>query len=107
MLRLCRRLTRPRKRSARKDAQLFAEKWCEAPALEAGPVPKEQADDRVERSLYQRAVGYTYESCEISCRPARRKWRYTWHLGATVGSDKPLTAEQWIRFPHEQLGRQD
>jgi hypothetical protein len=31
-------------------------------ALKTG---KEQADDRVERSLYQRAVGYTYESCKI------------------------------------------
>jgi hypothetical protein len=92
-------------------------------------VGKEQADDRVEGSLYQRAVGYTYESCKIimpagapkpvivpylehvppdvtagifwskNRRPDR--WRDTWHLEAAVGkcliSDKPMTAEQWIR----------
>jgi hypothetical protein len=32
---------------------------------EALKVGKSEADDRVERSLYQRAVGYTYESCKI------------------------------------------
>jgi hypothetical protein len=70
-------------------------------------------------------VGYSYESCKIYMPAGARKpvilpyvehvppdvtagifwsknrrpdrWRDTWHLGAAVGSDKPLTAEQWIR----------
>jgi hypothetical protein len=36
-------------------------------------VGKEQADDRVEGSLYQRAVGYTYESCKIIMSAGARK----------------------------------
>jgi hypothetical protein len=76
-------------------------------------VGKNEADDRVERSLYQRAVGYTYDAVKIfmpagakapiyapyvehvppdvtavifwskNRRPDR--WRDTWHLETAVG----------------------
>jgi hypothetical protein len=36
-------------------------------ALKSG---KEVADDRVERSLYQRAVGYSHDAVRVLCRPA-------------------------------------
>jgi hypothetical protein len=35
--------------------------------LAAIKTPKEIADKRVERSLYERATGYTYESVKIFC----------------------------------------
>ena len=35
--------------------------------LEALKLPKEQADQRVERSLFERATGYTRESVKIFC----------------------------------------
>jgi hypothetical protein len=80
---------------------------------EALKIGKSEADDRVERSLYQRAVGYTYRSCKIFMPAGAKapvivpydehippdvtagifwsknrrpdKWRDTWHLEAAVG----------------------
>jgi hypothetical protein len=93
-------------------------------SLKAG---KEEADDRVERALYSRAVGYSYDAVKIfmaagasepiyapyvehippdvtagifwskNRRPDR--WRDPWQVDATVGiiSDRPMTEEQWLR----------
>jgi hypothetical protein len=95
-------------------------------ALKTG---KDQANNRVERSLYQRAVGYSYDSVKIFMPAGAKKpvivpfvehvppdttagifwlknrdpahWRDAWQIDAVVGkyliSDKPLTAEQWIK----------
>jgi transcriptional regulator with XRE-family HTH domain len=93
--------------------------------LKAG---KAEADKRVEQSLYQRAVGYSYEAVKISrdkngnvikvpyqehvpldvtaCifwlknrDPAH--WRDAWQVEAVTGkyiiSDRPMTAEEWIK----------
>jgi hypothetical protein len=90
---------------------------------------KNEADRRVERSLYQKAVGYSYDSVKIFM-PAGAKapiyapyvehvppsdvaaifwlknrdpahWRDAWQIEASVGkyiiSDKPMSAEDWIR----------
>jgi hypothetical protein len=90
---------------------------------------RQRADARVERSLYQKAVGYSYDSVKIFM-PAGAKapiyapyvehippsdvaaifwlknrdpanWRDAWQIEASVGryiiSDKPMTAEDWIR----------
>jgi hypothetical protein len=80
---------------------------------EALKIGKSEADDRVERSLYQRAVGYTYESCKILMSAGAKKpvivpylehvppdttaaifwlknrqpahWRDAWQIEASVG----------------------
>jgi hypothetical protein len=80
---------------------------------EALKIGKSEADDRVERSLYQRAVGYTYPAVKIFMPAGAKapiyapyeehvppdvtagifwsknrrpdKWRDTWHLEAAVG----------------------
>jgi hypothetical protein len=81
--------------------------------MQALKVGKSEADDRVERSLYQRAVGYTYPAVKIFMPAGAKtpiyapydehvppdvtagifwsknrrpdKWRDTWHLEAAVG----------------------
>jgi hypothetical protein len=90
---------------------------------------KSEADNRVERSLYQKAVGYSYDAVKIFMPAGANKpiyapyvehvapsdvaaifwlknrdpahWRDAWQIEAAVGrymiSDKPMTAEQWIR----------
>jgi hypothetical protein len=89
---------------------------------------KAEADARVERSLYERATGYSYETVKI-CRnkngnvvkvpyqehvppdvtacifwlknrdPAH--WRDAWQVEAVTGkyiiSDRPMTAQEWIK----------
>jgi hypothetical protein len=87
------------------------------------------ADRRVERSLYQKAVGYSYDSVKIFMPPGAKApiyapyvehvppsdvagifWlknrdpahrRDAWQIEASVGkyliSDKPMSAEDWIR----------
>jgi hypothetical protein len=81
--------------------------------MQALKVGKSEADDRVERSLYQRAVGYSYDAVKIFMPTGAKKpvivpylehvppdvtagifwsknrrpdrWRDTWHLQAAVG----------------------
>jgi len=69
-------------------------------------IGKAEADKRVERSLYERANGYSYDAVKIFM-PAGAKnrdpehWRDAWQLehvtGKYVISDKPMTEEQWIK----------
>ena len=73
-------------------------------ALKAG---KEASDDRVERSLYQLAIGWNGQPPNTTAaifwlknrRPDR--WRDVQQLQGGVGhyiiSDRPMTEEQWIR----------
>jgi hypothetical protein len=94
-------------------------------SLKAG---KEEADARVERSLYSRAVGYSFNSEKIFCNKDGevtrvpivehvppdvtaqifwlknrdpKRWRDAWQIEAAVGkyiiSDRPMTAEEWIK----------
>ena len=73
-------------------------------ALKAG---KEASDDRVERSLYQLAIGWNGQppntTAAIFWLKKRRphEWRDAQNVDATVGhyiiSDRPMTEEQWIK----------
>jgi hypothetical protein len=90
---------------------------------------KKEADERMERSLYQRGLGYSYDAVKIfmpagakspvivpyveHCPPDTTAaifwmknrdpahWRDAWQLehvtGKYVISDKPLSAEEWIK----------
>jgi hypothetical protein len=89
---------------------------------------KAEADNRVERSLYERANGYSYDAEKIFCDkngkvtrvPYREHvppdvtagifwlknrdpahWRDAWQVAHTLGkyiiSDRPMTAEEWIK----------
>jgi hypothetical protein len=96
---------------------------------EALKLGKKEADARVERSLYQKAVGYSYDSVKIFMPAGAKKpiyapyvehvppsdvaaifwlknrdpahWRDAWQIEASVGkyiiSDRPMSAEDWIR----------
>jgi len=73
-------------------------------ALKAG---KEASDDRVERSLYQLAIGWNGQppntTAAIFWLKNRRsdRWRDVQNVEADIGhyilSDRPMTAEQWIK----------
>ena len=90
---------------------------------------KKEADERMERSLYQRGLGYSYDAVKIFMPAGARKpiyapyvehvppdtttaifwlknrdpahWRDAWQLehvtGKYVISDKPMSAEEWIK----------
>ncbi len=74
-------------------------------ALKAG---KAESDDRVERSLYQLAIGWNGQPPNTTAaifwlknrRPDR--WRDAQQLQGDIGhyiiSDRPMTEEQWIRM---------
>jgi hypothetical protein len=96
---------------------------------EALKLGKKEADQRVERSLYQKAVGYSYDSVKIFMPAGAKKpvivpyiehvppsdtaaifwlknrdpahWRDAWQVEAVTGkyiiSDRPMTAEEWIK----------
>ena len=73
-------------------------------ALKAG---KEASDDRVERSLYQLAIGWNGQppnatACIFWLKNRRKdRWRDVQQLQGGVGhyiiSDRPMSEEQWIR----------
>ena len=72
-------------------------------ALKAG---KEASDDRVERSLYQLAIGWNGQppnatACIFWLKNRRKdRWRDVQSVEADVGhyilSDRPMTEEEWI-----------
>jgi hypothetical protein len=72
-------------------------------ALKAG---KEASDDRVERSLYQLAIGWNGQppnatACIFWLKNRRKdRWRDVQNLEADVGhyilSDRPMTEQEWI-----------
>jgi hypothetical protein len=72
-------------------------------ALKAG---KDASDDRVERSLYQLAIGWNGQppnttACVFWLKNRRpSEWRDVQNIQADVGhyiiSDRPMTEEQWI-----------
>ena len=72
-------------------------------ALKAG---KEVSDDRVERSLYQLAIGWNGQppnatACIFWLKNCRKdRWRDVQQLDSTIGhyliSDRPMTEEEWI-----------
>ena len=72
-------------------------------ALKAG---KEVSDDRVERSLYQLAIGWNGQppnatACIFWLKNRRKdRWRDVQQLDSTIGhyliSDRPMTEEEWI-----------
>jgi hypothetical protein len=72
-------------------------------ALKAG---KEASDDRVERSLYQLAIGRNgaapnVTACIFWLKNRRKdRWRDVQNIDAEIGhyiiSDKPMTEEEWI-----------
>ena len=94
----------------------------------AARIGKAEADDRVERSLYNRAVGYTFVSVKVFCskdgvitkvpikehvppdvtaqifwlknrKPA--DWRDVEQMQhVLIISDRPMTEEEWIRVDH-------
>jgi hypothetical protein len=72
-------------------------------ALKAG---KEAADDRVERSLYQLAIGWNGQppnatACIFWLKNRRKdRWRDVQNVEADIGhyilSDRPMSEEEWI-----------
>jgi hypothetical protein len=73
-------------------------------ALKAG---KEASDDRVERSLYQLAIGWNGQppnatACIFWLKNRRKdRWRDVQQIDSEIGhyiiSDRPMSEEQWIR----------
>jgi hypothetical protein len=72
-------------------------------ALKAG---KEASDDRVERSLYQLAIGWNGQPPNATAcifwlkNRCKDRWRDVQQLDSTIGhyliSDRPMTEEEWI-----------